>query len=148
LRPSILDDFGLDASLRWLAEGFAERSGHKVNYSSTFTGRLQPAVETQFFRIAQEALTNVARHAKASSVDIELGEISAGLSLTISDDGHGMNFDTARRGSGLVGMRARARAAGATISVQSRVSQGVTISVLLPLHQSVYDSQDTNSVSR
>ncbi len=148
LRPSILDDFGLDASLRWLAEGFAERSGHKVHYSSTFTGRLQPAVETQFFRIAQEALTNIARHAKARNVEIELREISDGLSLTISDDGLGMDFDTARRGSGLVGMRARARAAGATISVRSRVSQGVTISVLLPLPPSVYDSQDKNSVSR
>jgi signal transduction histidine kinase len=148
LRPSILDDFGLDASLRWLADGFAERNGHQVRYSSTFTGRLQPVVETQFFRIAQEALTNVARHAKAKSVEIELREISDGLSLTISDDGLGMNFDIARRGSGLVGMRARARAAGAAISVRSRVSQGVTISVLLPLPHSVYDSQDTNSVSR
>jgi signal transduction histidine kinase len=105
-------------------------------------------VETQFFRIAQEALTNIARHAKASNVEIELRESSDGLSLTISDNGLGMDFDTARRGSGLVGMRARARAAGATISVRSRISRGVTISVFLPLRQSVYESQDTNSVSR
>ncbi len=148
LRPSILDDFGLDASLRWLAESFAERNSNQVHYSSTFSGRLQPSVETQLFRIAQEALTNVSRHAKANSVEIELRETSVGLSLTISDNGQGMNPDTARRGSGLVGMRARARAAGASISVRSRVSQGVTINVLLPLPQSAYESQDTNSASR
>jgi signal transduction histidine kinase len=148
LRPSILDDFGLDASLRWLAEGFAERTGSKAVYSSTFSGRLQPVAETQLFRIAQEALTNVARHAKAAKVEIELRDTANGLSLTISDDGQGMNLQNARRGGGLVGMRARARAAGATVSVRSRASQGVTISVLLPLSQSVYESQDTNSVGR
>ena len=64
--PSILDDFGLNDSLRWLAESFAERTGIDVRYSSSFTGRLDGTVETQLFRIAQEALTNVARHANAT----------------------------------------------------------------------------------
>ncbi|MEO8596794.1 MAG: sensor histidine kinase [Candidatus Solibacter sp.] len=148
LRPSILDDFGLDASLRWLADGFAERTGRTVRYSSTFTGRLQPDSETQLFRIAQEALTNVARHANATTVDIDFCEASGGLRLTISDNGKGLNMATARRGCGLVGMRARARAVGAEISVRSRAGEGVTVSVVLPSAQSIYESQNTNPVSR
>jgi len=148
LRPSILDDFGLDASLRWLADGFAERTGTSVHFASSFAGRLQPEIETQLFRIAQEALTNVARHSNATHVEIELGATPGGLALSITDNGQGMDAATARRGSGLVGMRARARAAGATLNVRSRPGEGVSVCALLPLHDSVYDSQDPNPVSR
>jgi signal transduction histidine kinase len=147
LRPSILDDFGLDASLRWLADGFADRTGCKVEYSSNFTGRLQPEVETQLFRIGQEALTNVSRHAHADSVKMLLSQTPNGLELIISDNGRGLDFAGARRGSGMVGMRARARAAGAEISVRSSASQGVTVNVRVP-NSSFYESQDTNSASR
>ena len=63
LRPTILDDFGLEAGLRWLAEGFSARTGIEVKLESDFSGRLPDETETHLFRIAQEALTNVARHA-------------------------------------------------------------------------------------
>src|SRR5260221_12807291 len=72
LRPTILDDFGLEAGLRWLAEGFQARTGTEVKVVSTYSGRLPDETETHLFRIAQEALTNIARHAGAKHVEIKL----------------------------------------------------------------------------
>ena len=136
LRPILLDDFGLDASLRWLAERYAERMGIPVEYTSSFTGRLADEPETQLFRIAQEALTNVSRHAAATSVSIELGHVADRLRLTIVDDGRGMSEATGRRGLGLVGMRARARIANALLRIESSAGNGVQIFVELPLDAS------------
>ncbi len=72
LRPTILDDFGLDAGIRWLADRFRERTGIDTDYRSEFDGRLSDETETHLFRIVQEALTNIARHAAASRVAIHL----------------------------------------------------------------------------
>jgi signal transduction histidine kinase len=72
LRPIILDDFGLEAGLRWLAEGFSTRTGIEVSVESNHPGRLPDETETHLFRIAQEALTNVARHSGAKRVRIKL----------------------------------------------------------------------------
>ena len=69
LRPTILDDFGLDAGIRWLAERFGQRTGIEVDYKSSFDGRLADETETHLFRIVQEALTNVARHSGATRVN-------------------------------------------------------------------------------
>jgi signal transduction histidine kinase len=148
LRPSILDDFGLNASLRWLADNFAERTGKRVSFQSSFTGRVDGSVETQLFRIAQEALTNVVRHADASEVEMELADSSGELALTVCDNGKGMDVTKNSHGSGLVGMRARARAAGAHIEVQSRHGKGVSIRVQVPLDNSKHVSQDSHSVGR
>ena len=89
LRPTILDDFGLGAGIRWLAERFAERTGIEVNYHSTFEDRLPDEAETHLFRIVQEALTNVARHAAATRVDIELRRDGDRIHFTMKDNGHG-----------------------------------------------------------
>src|SRR5262249_54581213 len=132
LRPSILDDFGLNASLRWLADNLAERSGKPVRFTSSFTGRLDGSVETQLFRIAQEALTNVVRHADATEVEVELARADRHVLLRVSDNGRGMDVAGSTHGSGLVGMRARARAAGAHLSVESRPGEGVSIRVQVP----------------
>src|SRR5205085_1875927 len=72
LRPTILDDFGLEAGLRWLAEGFSARTGIDVKVDSNHSGRLADETETHLFRIAQEALTNVARHSGAKHVRMRL----------------------------------------------------------------------------
>ena len=74
LRPVILDDFGLDSSLLWLCERFTQRTQIPVGYQSTFHQRLDEAEETHLFRIAQEAFTNVARHAEASNVSVALAQ--------------------------------------------------------------------------
>src|SRR5580704_2728857 len=107
LRPTILDDFGLDAGIRWLAERFSERTGIDADYRSHFDGRLADETETHFFRIVQEALTNVARHANASRVTIFLRAENGNIRLTLSDNGRGI-AETAHTGMGLTGMTARA----------------------------------------
>jgi signal transduction histidine kinase len=147
LRPPILDDFGLNASLRWLADRFAERSGKEVRYTSTFEGRLERTVETQLFRIAQEALTNIARHAEASEVRVDLAAGKT-LRLTVADNGKGMKIRTDAVGIGLVGMRARARVAGGSLLVESRPGEGVRISAEVPLPQTPYVPEDSHSLSR
>jgi signal transduction histidine kinase len=134
LRPTILDDFGLDAGLRWLCEGFAARTGIEVACDSRFTGRLPDETETHLFRIAQEALTNVARHSGAKHVRVELAPGPGEIRLTIADDGGGLAPEPANsRGLGLIGMRARARSAGGDVAVRSQPGEGVTIEVRIPV---------------
>jgi signal transduction histidine kinase len=130
LRPTILDDFGLDAGIRWLAERFAERTGIEVNYSSTFEDRLPDEAETHLFRIVQEALTNVARHSAATRVDIELRRDGDRIHLKMKDNGHGFKNGNAPGGLGLVGMHARARSIGGEVTIQSR--DGVAIELWAP----------------
>jgi signal transduction histidine kinase len=134
LRPTILDDFGLEAGLRWLAEGFSTRTGIEVKVDSNYSGRLPDETETHLFRIAQEALTNVARHSGARHVRISLESAANQIRLAIQDDGHGLKTSSANgQGLGLIGMRARARSAGGDATVRSRSGEGVLIEVRAPL---------------
>jgi signal transduction histidine kinase len=130
LRPTILDDFGLDAGIRWLTERFAERTGIEVNYHSTFEDRLPDEAETHLFRIVQEALTNVARHSAATRVDIELQRDGDRIHFTMKDNGHGLKNGNSPGGLGLVGMRARARSIGGELTIQSQ--DGVAIELWAP----------------
>jgi two-component system sensor histidine kinase UhpB len=135
LRPIILDDFGLEAGLRWLAEGFQARTGIEVNVDSSYSGRMADETETHLFRIAQEAMTNIARHAQAGRVDVQLKSAPGGICLRITDDGKGLPAGGPGRGMGMIGMRARARSAGGDVSVQSKPGEGVVIEVRIPLNQ-------------
>jgi signal transduction histidine kinase len=135
LRPTILDDFGLDAALRWLTENFAERTGIEVQYHSDLGGRrLEDSTETHLFRIAQEALTNVARHSQATKVEIDLIGKEQNVKLSIHDNGRGFAQPVSRSpsGLGLVGMETRARGANGTFKIESSVGQGVKIEVTCP----------------
>lgn len=138
LRPSILDDFGLDAGLRELAMGFSQRTGIVVNYNSTLRTRLNPEVETHLYRIAQEALTNISRHSSARQILMELTTQNRKLQFRIFDDGGGMpesNGDQQKRGLGLIGMAERANAAGGKIDIRNRPGTGVEIIVEAPLER-------------
>jgi len=130
LRPTILDDFGLDAGIRWQTERFAQRTGIEVNYHSTFEDRLPDEAETHLFRIVQEALTNVARHSGATRVGIELQREGDRLHLRMQDNGRGFENGNPPGGLGLVGMRARASSIGGELSIQSR--DGVVIELWAP----------------
>jgi len=130
LRPTILDDFGLDAGIRWLAERFGQRTGLEVTYHSTFKERLPDEPETHLFRIVQEALTNVARHSGATRVEIELERQGDRIYLRLKDNGHGFKNGNAPGSLGLVGMHARARSIGGELKIQSQ--QGVTIELWAP----------------
>ena len=138
LRPMILDDFGLDAGLNWLCEGFMQRTGIDVAYQSNYHSRLSDEMETHLFRIAQEALTNVARHSGAANVRMELYSDTDDIRLTIADNGKGIPKATATRQSlGMTGMRARARAVGGVFSVSSPDGKGVKIEVVVPMPELV-----------
>lgn len=133
LRPTILDDFGLEAGLRWLCDGFAARTGIAVDLHSTHSGRLPEETETHLYRIAQEALTNVARHSGAKHVTVKLEPRGDEIHLSIEDDGRGLPGAPDGRGMGMIGMRARARSAGGDVTVRSRPGEGVVIEVRVPV---------------
>ena len=149
LRPTILDDFGLDAGLRWQCERFNERTGIEVNYDSSITVRLPDETETHLFRIAQEALTNVARHSKATRVEMSLHKDGGKIRLRISDNGKGIDpvEKSARRGIGMTGMRARARNAGGELEILTP-GKGVTIEAWVPSAVTNNEQEDTNLISR
>jgi signal transduction histidine kinase len=144
LHPTILDDFGLEAALRWLTEGFSARTGVEARLESNFSGRLEDQTETHLFRIAQEALTNIARHSGATHVEMKLTSGAGEIVLSVHDDGRGLaNPRTALdaplgRGLGLLGMRARARGMGGDLAVLSRPGEGVLIEVRVPLRDETH----------
>jgi len=139
LRPTILDDFGLEAGLRWLAEGFAARTGIDLKFESNHPGRLPDETETHLFRIGQEALTNVARHAAAKSVRMQLESADGRIRLIVQDDGRGLSSAPPDgRGMGMIGMRARARSAGGDLKVHSQPGRGVLIEVEVPLRNETH----------
>lgn len=125
LRPPLLDDLGLDAALRWLAEQQSRRAGLRIELQGAATTRYPSEVETACFRVAQEALTNVVRHARARSVVMKLEAIGGMLHLRVKDDGGGFDVQAARRRGmtgdslGLVGMEERAILVGGEIEWHS-----------------------------
>ncbi len=149
LHPTILDDFGLDAGLRWLTEGFMQRTGIEVDYVSDFTGRLPEETETHLFRICQEALTNVARHSGATRVRAELRAEPGKVRLSIQDNGRGLPADGKAflRGLGLIGMRARARSAGGELTFRSVEGSGLLIDAAVP-RRALDEEKNPDLVSR
>lgn len=140
LRPTILDDFGLDASLRWLIENFSKHTGLEVRYQSGFKDRLPETLETHLFRIAQEALTNVAKHSAATHVEVSLQAAGGFLRLSIQDNGKGLPAasDPGRQnGLGLVGMRTRARAMEGELNLSAPPGGGLRVEIRVPLSEGV-----------
>lgn len=136
LRPTILDDFGLEAALQSLADNFSVRTGITVKFNSNFGGqRLRDETETHLFRIAQEALTNVARHSAATMVSIHLDRDGEEVKLTIQDNGSGFEFEARRSagGLGLAGIETRARGCGGDVHFVTAAGKGVQIEVTCPI---------------
>lgn len=136
LRPRILDDLGLDAALRWLAEDARQRFHLDVDLivDGAEQGLPLPTMyETALFRVAQESLTNVARHAGATRATITLTYDQHTLCLSISDDGRGFDTNQPSKGLGLLGMRDRAALLGGTLVITSHHDQGTKVEVTLPM---------------
>jgi PAS domain S-box-containing protein len=134
LRPSMLDDLGLVPALHWIADQTAARSGFSVYFNPGLTAtRLAAEIETACFRIVQEALTNIARHAGAKRVDIDLYDEDDDLILVIKDDGVGFPVALMRERAstgasmGLPGMQERATLLGGRLSIDSTVGAGTTV---------------------
>jgi len=144
LRPSLLDDLGLVPTLKWLAERHSQTSEITVHLSAgPLTVHLEPAIELACYRIAQEALTNAARHAGATKVSIELACAGQELVLSIRDNGIGFDVTAmlsqavAGDSIGLLGMQERATLTGGEIDLSSSPGQGTTIRARFPLAQPV-----------
>jgi two-component system, NarL family, sensor histidine kinase UhpB len=136
LRPLMLDDLGLIPAAEWLAQNFSERTGIpcKLQIRPPDLELAEPHASA-LYRILQESLTNVARHAKASRVDVTLEQINGTLKLSVRDDGRGFSPGAARsqKTYGLLGLRERTVLLGGETSVASEPGRGTTVEVRIPL---------------
>jgi signal transduction histidine kinase len=139
LRPSLLDDLGLPAAVRSYAANHLEHRGIEVSLQVEEEMRLPADVEITTFRIYQEIVTNILRHARAESVSIELytteghGNEPRRLVLAVEDDGVGFSPAAQRDSTGLVGMRERAALVGGTLEIDSDPGSGASVRVTIPL---------------
>ncbi|HKO24782.1 MAG TPA: GAF domain-containing protein [Chloroflexota bacterium] len=147
LRPSILDDVGLVAALHWFGEECERSFGLKVDIDAEPPPRegLSPQMETAFFRIAQEALRNSAKHAGVCKASIMLSFRGGAAKLVVEDDGHGFDLGQVtrgadRRGLGLDGMKERALLLGGTCAVDTQPGKGTRITVVAPLQAQTADA--------
>lgn len=135
LRPAVLDDYGLLAALRWYGDKFSSRTKIAVHVEGKQnTERLEPSVENALFRIAQEALTNVAKHAEATTVTVRLDIDGGYATMTISDNGKGFTHVPSLRGKGvgswgILTMRERAERVGGRFEIDSGGAIGTTVKV-------------------
>ncbi|MBI3812145.1 MAG: sensor histidine kinase [Nitrospirae bacterium] len=136
LRPPQLEDLGLSAALRWHLDRQAQAAKLVPHFfADELPGRLQTDLEITCFRVAQEALTNVIRHAQARQVWVQLHRRGAELHLTIRDDGRGFDFDADhdRAALGLIGMRERAELAGGRLKLISSPGRGTQVDLIFSL---------------
>jgi signal transduction histidine kinase len=143
LRPGLLDDFGLAAAVDWQLQEFRKVSGVEYTLDADLDeSRLTPNQATAAFRILQESLTNVARHAHATAVDVQLSMDDHGLMLQVQDNGRGLPTDGSSRprSLGLLGMRERAVELGGAVEISSASGQGTAVNLWLPLDAGATDS--------
>jgi signal transduction histidine kinase len=134
LRPSVLDDFGLVPALERLTESFAEQTVTRIDFHSALGDtRLPSEVETALYRVVQESLTNIVKHAKARNVSVSLARRGSAVAAVIEDDGAGFDQRTTRpEGIGLLGMRERLALLDGRLEIESRPGAGTTIVAEVP----------------
>jgi signal transduction histidine kinase len=150
LRPGLLDDLGLSAAVEWQADEFQDRTNIQCEVASDPEDiTLNPALSTAVFRIFQEALTNIARHANATGVKVILKEKIGKVELTVRDNGKGITDKQVSdaRSFGLIGMRERVHYFGGDLTISGTPNKGTTVSVSVPHHRKVNDD-DTDNYSR
>lgn len=139
LRPSVLDDLGLEAALRWLTEDSHQHFHLTVEFHvyvqkmASHLSHLPAVYETTLFRIAQESLTNAARHAHAKHVSVTLNYNQYDITLSVTDDGCGFDPCQMKAGLGIRGMRERATLLEGTLTLQSSPEGGTTVRAVFPL---------------
>jgi signal transduction histidine kinase len=140
LRPSMLDDLGLVPTLRWYVNRYAQMLNIEAEFEAMdLEERLPAEMETVLYRVAQEALTNIARHAEANKVHIRLERKKAQVRAFIEDDGQGFDVkevagrQVPERGMGLLGMRERVASLGGKFSIRSRPGRGTRLTIEIPI---------------
>jgi len=141
LRPAVLDDLGLIPALHAFLKSFTEETGIRVSLTA-FAGleKLNNAKRTVFYRVAQEALTNVARHAQANRVDVSIEKLPDAVLMRITDDGKSFDVESmwkVRKNQrlGMLGMRERVEMIGGTFSVESTVGKGTIVTTRIPFRK-------------
>ena len=139
LRPAVLDDLGLVPALHSFMKSFTARTGVRTRLTA-FAGveELDAAKRTVLYRVAQEALTNVSRHAKASRVEVSIQKLPDGIRMRVKDDGRSFQVERvlhsrARKHLGLLGMRERLEMIGGRFGVESAPGKGTTVHAEIPL---------------
>jgi signal transduction histidine kinase len=151
LRPSHLDDLGLPAALRWYAGEVQNRV--PLSITVDINGEpcpIDPAANTALFRVAQEALTNVVKHAQATKATVRLSYLPNVVILQVEDDGCGFDVraQTQRPAWGLLGMEERATLLGGHVTIQSQPGRGAQIEMMIPYHPKPEVSDDDAAVAR
>ncbi|MDE3089620.1 MAG: sensor histidine kinase [Chloroflexota bacterium] len=139
LRPTLLDDLGLAAAVRWYAKNSLEPTGIQVQFeASSNLGRASATIETALFRIAQEAITNIIRHADARHVRVQLTRAQSKVLLLVQDDGRGFDVSVKRESDGdhrwgLFGVEERVQLLGGAFGIESGEGKGTTLRVEIPV---------------
>jgi len=150
----MLDDLGLIPTLRWYIQNFSNRLNIYSDFETMgLEKKLPPQIETAFYRIVQEALNNIAKHAQADRVEISLVKKDSRILASIQDNGKGFDLDRVRhpespeRGFGLVGIQERVSLLGGQIDIQSKPGFGTLIRIEIPYENGREgDEKDTNSI--
>jgi len=142
LRPTMLDDMGLIPTLRWYIQSFSSRLNIYSDFRAVgFEEKLPPQIETAFYRIIQEALNNIAKHAAADHIEILLERRNSVMRASVTDNGKGFDLgkvlhpESPERGFGIVGMQERVSLLGGRIDIQSTPGSGTRISVEVPFQK-------------
>jgi signal transduction histidine kinase len=138
LRPIVLDDLGLDAAIERYGRDVHARTGVRVTVAASLGAeRLDSEIETVVYRVAQEAMTNAVKYARASHLEVFLEGTAADVRLIVSDDGEGFDIATVEgKGLGLMGMRERSELVGGKLSVRSEQGEGTTVELHVPRSRS------------
>ena len=138
LRPSLLNELGLEAALTHFTDELVEQFNLKIEVLAKLPKRFDYSEELVVYRVIQEALTNIVRHAQAEHVSIVLTSMGNRLQLIVEDDGTGFELDElpVTKKLGILGMRERVELLGGSLSIESRVGYGTSINARLPLKQS------------
>ena len=150
LRPSMLDDLGLGSAVHWQARQFSKAAGIPVNVQiDGNVASLPDPHRTCIYRVVQEALTNCARHAKATRIDVSIAAGESGIAASIRDDGVGFDLARARgRGLGLLGMQERVSELGGELKIASHPGKGALVSARIPISEEIVTSEHSSSVGR
>jgi PAS domain S-box-containing protein len=136
LRPRLLEDLGLVDALKFLAEGTAKRAGIEIQVHATLETRCPPPIETAVYRLVQESLTNIMKHARAKHAQVTISQDAHAIHCTVSDDGVGFDMNSSPQfGLGLLNIQDRIEAVRGTLRIESRPGRGTALHTRVPLER-------------